>query len=249
MLPLDFPGGTTVKNHPDNEDKRCEFHLRVGKMPWRRKWQPTRVFLPGKSHGWRNLVGHSLRGRKESDTTEQLHFTSYSFFPTKRQHSLYLLFRIFLIHLMICLGSCYRSVHKRSQSYCVEDFVFMSHKSFNQPPLRPHFSTLQRLSRCIYFPHVRAQLCTRVCSVCVCVCSQSCLSLCNPMDYSLPGSSVHGIFQARVLEWVAISFSILQDKSLQMELPSERIWTFKWLLIKSAKFLPYRKVLSEQFLR
>ena len=36
---------------------------------------------------------------------------------------------------------------------------------------------------------------------------QSCPTLCDPMDYSLPGSSVHGIFQARVLEWVAISFS------------------------------------------
>ena len=33
---------------------------------------------------------------------------------------------------------------------------------------------------------------------------QSCTTLCNPMDCSLPGSSVHGIFQARVLEWVAI---------------------------------------------
>ena len=37
--------------------------------------------------------------------------------------------------------------------------------------------------------------------------AQSCPTLCNPMDYSLPGSSVHGILQARVLEWVAISFS------------------------------------------
>ena len=36
---------------------------------------------------------------------------------------------------------------------------------------------------------------------------QSCPTLCNPMDWSLPGSSIHGIFQARVLEWVAISFS------------------------------------------
>ena len=35
----------------------------------------------------------------------------------------------------------------------------------------------------------------------------SCVRLCNPMDCSLPGFSVHGIFQARVLEWVAISFS------------------------------------------
>ena len=37
--------------------------------------------------------------------------------------------------------------------------------------------------------------------------AQSCPTLCSPMDCSLPGSSVHGIFQARVLEWVAISFS------------------------------------------
>ena len=37
--------------------------------------------------------------------------------------------------------------------------------------------------------------------------AQSCLTLCNPMDCSLPGSSIHGILQARILEWVAISFS------------------------------------------
>ena len=37
--------------------------------------------------------------------------------------------------------------------------------------------------------------------------TQSCLTLCNPMDYSLPGSSVHGIFQARILEWVDIPFA------------------------------------------
>ena len=38
--------------------------------------------------------------------------------------------------------------------------------------------------------------------------AQSCRTLCDPMDCSLPGSSVHGIFQARVLEWAAISFSM-----------------------------------------
>ena len=37
--------------------------------------------------------------------------------------------------------------------------------------------------------------------------TQSCPTLCNPVDCSLPGSSVHGIFQARILEWVAIAFS------------------------------------------
>ena len=37
--------------------------------------------------------------------------------------------------------------------------------------------------------------------------AQSCLTLCNPEDCSLPGSSIHGILQARILEWVAIPFS------------------------------------------
>ena len=43
-------------------------------MHWRRKWQATPIFLPGKSHGQRSLVGCSPWGRKESDTTEWLHF-------------------------------------------------------------------------------------------------------------------------------------------------------------------------------
>ena len=38
--------------------------------PWRRAWRPTPVFLPGKSHGQRSLVGYSPWGHKESDTTE-----------------------------------------------------------------------------------------------------------------------------------------------------------------------------------
>ena len=43
-------------------------------MHWRRQWHPTPVLLPGKSHGWRSLVGCSPWGRQELDTTEQLHF-------------------------------------------------------------------------------------------------------------------------------------------------------------------------------
>ena len=48
--------------------------------------------------------------------------------------------------------------------------------------------------------------------------AQSCLTLSDPMDCSLPGSSIHGIFQARVLEWVAIAFSVTFIKlSTQLE--------------------------------
>ena len=51
----------------------------VGKIPWRRKWQPTPGFLPGKSHGQRSLVGYSPWYHKESDTTWQLNITSLGY--------------------------------------------------------------------------------------------------------------------------------------------------------------------------
>ena len=58
--------------------------------------------------------------------------------------------------------------------------------------------------------HMSVSVCVCVC-VCVCVYAQSRPTLCNPMDYSPPGSSVHGILQARILEWVAISYSKLSS--------------------------------------
>jgi len=44
----------------------------LGKIPWRRAWQPTLVFLPGESHGQRSLVGYGPWGCKDSDTSEWL---------------------------------------------------------------------------------------------------------------------------------------------------------------------------------
>ena len=54
---------------------RPGFNPWVRKIPWRRKWQPTPVFLPGESHGWRSLVGYSPRGHKESDKPRNFTFT------------------------------------------------------------------------------------------------------------------------------------------------------------------------------
>ena len=51
-------------------------HVNIHFLAWngRRQWHPTPVLLPGKSHGWRRLVGFSPWGREESDKTEWLHF-------------------------------------------------------------------------------------------------------------------------------------------------------------------------------
>ena len=55
------------------------FNPRVGKIPWRRTWQPTPVFLPGESHGQRSLAGYSPRGLKELNTTEQISTHKHNF--------------------------------------------------------------------------------------------------------------------------------------------------------------------------
>ena len=56
-------------------------------MHWRRKWQPTPVFLPGESQGWRNLVGCYLWGHTELDTTEVT--------QQQQQQNVYMLFGLF----------------------------------------------------------------------------------------------------------------------------------------------------------
>ena len=75
---MDFSGGS--------ESKECACKagdtgsiLVSGRFPWRKKWQPTPVFLPGESHGQRSLVGYSPWGRKKLDTTEA---TEHSTLPS-----------------------------------------------------------------------------------------------------------------------------------------------------------------------
>ena len=69
---MGFPGGS---------DRKCErprFDLWVKNITWKMKWQPTPVFLPGKSHGQRRLADYSSWGGKETDTTERLtHFLRF----------------------------------------------------------------------------------------------------------------------------------------------------------------------------
>ena len=68
-------------------NRRFGFHPWVWKIPWRRIWQPTPVFLPGKFHGQRSLEGYSPWGCKESDMTEQWSTHVHSH-PMKSLHML-----------------------------------------------------------------------------------------------------------------------------------------------------------------
>ena len=72
---MGLPGGAVVKKKKKcacqcRICKRCGFYPWVGKIPWRRKWQPIPIFLPRESQGQRSLVGYSPWGCKKLDKTE-----------------------------------------------------------------------------------------------------------------------------------------------------------------------------------
>ena len=82
----------------------------VGKIPWRRKWQPTPVFLPGESRGQRSLRGYSPWGCKKSDTTEQLilfyfYFVQITFVPHSSPTA-GVQFNGFYCTVLLCSQSC-----------------------------------------------------------------------------------------------------------------------------------------------
>ena len=79
ICPLGFPGGDSGKEpaYQHRRHKRHGFDPWVGKIPWRRKWQPTPVCLPGKSHGQWSLASYSPWDRTELDSTEATTHTAF----------------------------------------------------------------------------------------------------------------------------------------------------------------------------
>ena len=95
-----FRGGSVVKNLPTNAGDLGLIPGWVRKIPWSRKWQPTPVFLPGKSHGQRSLMCYSPWDCKKSDMTEHACQTTYlanSFFES--QFNFFFLGKLFVIAL------------------------------------------------------------------------------------------------------------------------------------------------------
>ena len=97
----------------------------------------------------------------------------------------------------LVLSSCVTLVR------CVSFLIFFSGRLESQG-LESSTSTTPSVQCLLYRCFILKFCCISL--MCVCV-AQLCPTLCDPMDYSLPGFSVHGIFQARTLEWVAISIS------------------------------------------
>ena len=86
--------------------RRHVFGPSVGKIPWRRKWQPTPAFLPTEFHGQRSLAGYSPWGLKESDTSEWLSIQTHT---SNKNHTSLRLFSIFFVYLLVLLLTIYQA--------------------------------------------------------------------------------------------------------------------------------------------
>ena len=87
----------------------------VGKIPWRRAWKLTPVFLPGESHRQRSPAGYSLWGHKESDTTEQLSTAQHSM-SVWRNERLYFCFFTCILLMRLSLSQPTHSYKLRAQT-------------------------------------------------------------------------------------------------------------------------------------
>ena len=101
----------------------CKFNSWVTKIPWRRIWQPTLVFLPGKSRGQRSLTGYSPWGRKEWDMTEVTEHAHIHCLKKMLCNSVSLLYAsqwilaLFLIGLIYFLLSSFSNIHTSTCIY------------------------------------------------------------------------------------------------------------------------------------
>ena len=158
----------------------------VGKTPWRRKWQPTPEFFPGKSHGQRSPAVYSPWVAKESDTTQQL----------KQQFSYHC-----GASPAPCLRCCEWTETITASALC---------SAVHQPrssPIPMSSSGQGRISDPNSLQVKIIQVKAAAAAAAAAKSLQSCPTLCDPVDGIPPGSPVPGILQARTLEWVAISFS------------------------------------------
>ena len=118
-----FGASQVVLEEKNLPHKRCQFYPGAGKIPWKRAWPPTPIFLPGESHGQRSLVGYiPWRHKRVRHDWALLDPTHYWRLRTSEQYDLFKTWgRRWLWKLLICLASnqdrsCYQCirVHKMS---------------------------------------------------------------------------------------------------------------------------------------
>ena len=223
VLPWDnfgFPSGASDRKPTCQckRHKRCSFNPWVGKIPWRRAWQPTPVFLPGASHGQSSLVGYSPEGHKDSghdwatNTFTFMHNTQTDKLAIETMVSASITKKKFFL---ICLLDVFESLLSLWQyCFCLKlyfFFFFLMHGTWDlSSPTRDWTPALEGKVLATGPPWTsptKTQKGIHSDYSCACVLTHSCVRLANRDDCSPSGSSVHGILQARLLEWVATPFS------------------------------------------
>ena len=164
--------------------RRCQLDPWIRKISWRRKWQPTPVLLLGKFHGQRSLAGYSPWGRRVIHN-----------WATKQQ-----------LCSRHCLGTRDTSKNLADRASCPQGALHAWHVL--GAAKRPVVWTKGRgadaeVTQGSESCSVKVWKLVRQRSESVKIAQ----TLCDPMDCSLPGSSVHWILQARILAWIAPPFS------------------------------------------
>ena len=163
-------------------------------ISWRRKWQSTPEFFLGKYHGQGSLAGYSPWSYKRF----------WQDFSTKKKKKTKF-DQCFLICGQMVLKSSRTILFKKHQPSFSSSQPY-AWSSSTKAALKSFFFPLK--SRVLFFSFFYWSIIALQCCVAAAVRSlQLCPTLCDPMDCSLPRSSVPGILQARTLEWGAIAFS------------------------------------------
>ena len=154
---LGFPGGSSGKEPTCQcrRFERCRFNSWVGKIPWRRAWQPTLVFLPGESHGQRSLVGYRPQGHKESDMTEPL--SMHTCITITMTTTDAVIFTFCVLNIIFCLINTSMYIFK----------VYIHHNSlmfflFLSEPLFPFRHTVPQVNCGELLPGTGFHLCSRI---------------------------------------------------------------------------------------
>ena len=127
QYPLGFPGGSSGKESAcqSKSGRRRRFDPWVGKIPWRKKWQPTPVFLPGQSHGW---------SCKELDTTERLNRQTLAYYT--------ILLSKWIVYCDDLLTLPARMQAMGGQGICVPVVHHFTLPTHTRHPLTPSISTV-----------------------------------------------------------------------------------------------------------
>ena len=156
-------------------------------MPWRRKWQPTPVLLPGESQGRRSLIGYSPQSCKESDMTERIHFHWYLLsihlhivFLFKKKNSSNFNWRIIALQYCVdlcCISTCISQMYtyvpslpSSTPSHPSQSTGFELPVSSPKSPLAIYFAYgnahVSKLLSPFSSPGLNS-LCPQVCSLCL----------------------------------------------------------------------------------